>query len=141
MPEAGGLLPSDEALLGKVKTAGDEFAKNINVRNNQRAFQAVLNLASEGNRYFQSEKPWETRKTDPLRCATTINVSTNVARALAVLVSPFLPFASERLWSQLGLAGDVHAQSIQGLDALIVKPGQKVGSVEPLFTKIEVKRQ
>ena len=141
VPEAGGLLPSDEALLGKVKTAGDEFAKNINGRNSQRAFQAVLNLASEGNRYFQSEKPWETRKTDPLRCATTLNVSTNVARALAVLVSPFLPFASERLWSQLGLAGDVHAQSIQCLDALIVKPGQKVGSVEPLFTKIEVKRQ
>ena len=141
IPEKGSLLSTDEALLGKVKAAADEFAKNIETRNSQRAFQAVLNLASEGNKYFQSEKPWETRKTDPTRCATTLNVSANMVKALSVLISPFLPFASERLWSQLGLAGDIHAQTIRGLDTLTVKAGHRVSSVEPLFTKIEVKKQ
>jgi methionyl-tRNA synthetase len=88
------------------------------------------------NQYFQSNAPWANKDTAP----TTLYFSVNAVRSLAVMLEPFIPFSCEKIWAQLNLEGDVHGQSWESAkDAEAIKPGQRLGSVEPIFRKIEAK--
>jgi methionyl-tRNA synthetase len=60
----------------------------------------------------------------------------NVVRALAALFWPFLPFAAEALWKQLGIKDKIDAFENVGKKRL--ESGHKLGEIAPLFRKIEV---
>jgi methionyl-tRNA synthetase len=66
----------------------------------------VMNLARGANKYFNDSEPWKTVKSDPARCATTINISLQIVRALAILMSPVIPGSCERTWRMLGISGE-----------------------------------
>jgi len=137
VPEPDELKKEDKemvAKIGKIKEKTRAYMEDFKLRE---ALQAVLELATEGNRYFQSKKPWETLKRDPEDCTNALYVSANIVRALAVLLWPFLPFTCEKLWSQLALEGNVHAKKLDDVDKLLIKSGHKIGEIEPLFKKIE----
>jgi methionyl-tRNA synthetase len=56
------------------------------------------------------------------------------------MLEPFIPFSCEKIWAQLNLEGSVHSQSWESAkDAEAVKPGHRLGNVEPIFRKIEAK--
>lgn len=97
----------------------------------------TMNLARAANKYFNDSEPWKTAKADRDRCATTINVSIQVARALAILMSPVIPHASERVWKMLNLTGEAAKQNWDGARELAVGDGHALGKPEILFTKIE----
>jgi len=60
-----------------------------------------------------------------------------VSRALALIMAPFLPASSTRLWHALGYDSDVHTEPWE--DALEDVPsGQRLRVGRPLFTKIEL---
>jgi methionyl-tRNA synthetase len=97
----------------------------------------VMNLARAANKYFNDSEPWKTAKSDRERCATTVNISIQLARALAILMDPVIPFSSERIWKMLNLDGNVHTQSWDGASELLVPDGHRLRKTEILFTKIE----
>ena len=97
----------------------------------------VMNLARAANKYFNDSEPWKTSKSDPARCATTINVCTQVARTLAVLMCPFTPATSERLWGMLQLAGTAASQSWDTAGTPMIPDGHVLGTPGILVTKIE----
>lgn len=97
----------------------------------------VMNLARGANKYFNDSEPWKTAKTNPERCATTINLSVQVARALAILMSPVIPGSCERIWRMLRLEGEVAGQRWESAGERAVPAGHRLGSAEILFTKIE----
>lgn len=97
----------------------------------------VMNLARAANKYFNDSEPWKTAKSDPVRCATTINVCTQVARTLAVLMCPFTPATSERLWGMLHLAGTVASQNWDTAGEPMIPDGHVLGTPGILVTKIE----
>jgi methionyl-tRNA synthetase len=99
----------------------------------------VMNLARFANRYFDSSKPWQTKKEDNSKCQTTIYLCVEAIRSLAILMEPILPFTAERMWNLLGLTGKPHEagwDSVGDVEAEAVK-GQKINRPEILFTKIE----
>ncbi len=97
----------------------------------------VMNLARAANKYFNDSEPWKTAKSDPARCATTINVCAQVARTLAVLMSPFVPTIAERLWSMLNLTGTAATQSWDAAGEPLIPDGHVLGTPGILITKIE----
>jgi len=97
----------------------------------------VMNLARAANKYFNDSEPWKTVKADPARCATTIHICLQVSRALAILMQPVLPDASERLWKLLKLPGSAVGQSWDSAAELSIPEGHGIGKPEILFTKIE----
>jgi methionyl-tRNA synthetase len=48
-----------------------------------------------------------------------------------------LPKSSQKIWSQLGLEGNVSDISWNEMSELKLKAGHKIGTVEPIFSKVE----
>ena len=104
------------------------------------ALKEAIQLARLGNQYFDAKAPWDLLKKDRVGCATALHVSLRVSRALAVILAPFLPFSSQRLWQALGYDDEVHRRRWEAaLDDIPAGQGLHVG--KPLFAKIELEEK
>ncbi len=97
----------------------------------------MMNLARAANKYFNDSEPWKTAKTDRARCGTTINLSIQVARTLAILASPVIPDAAGKIWRMLNLDGSPEKESWDSSKDCVIAAGHTLGTPEILFTKIE----
>ncbi|MDR0684820.1 MAG: methionine--tRNA ligase [Spirochaetaceae bacterium] len=61
------------------------------------AFHLIFELSSFANKTFQDGEPWRTRKDDPPAASELIRNLTFLVRDLAVLASPFIPEAAEKV--------------------------------------------
>ncbi|MDR2097942.1 MAG: methionine--tRNA ligase [Spirochaetaceae bacterium] len=61
------------------------------------AFHLIFDLSSFANKTFQDGEPWRKRKDDPPAAASLIRNLSFLVRDLAVLASPFIPEASEKI--------------------------------------------
>src|SRR3989338_10080837 len=80
-----------------------DLFENIRLRE---ALQKILELSAEGNKYLQDNEPWELLKTDRNRADTVLYMSANLCLNLAILVQPFLPNTSKKVFEQLGVKGE-----------------------------------
>ena len=135
VPESGRYDPADEAQMAEMRSIASEVGDLLSRNETDKALKAVLRYGSHLNQYFQAKEPWANKDT----AATTLYVAANAARSLAILLEPFIPFSSEKIWRQLDMQGSVHEQSWQSASELKVPPGHALGKVEPLFKKIEAK--
>ena len=67
-----------------------------------------------------------------------IYLSVNAVRSIAICLHSFLPKSSQKIWSQLGLEGNVSDISWNEMSELKLKAGHKIGTVEPIFSKVEL---
>lgn len=115
-----------------VDQAGELLSRN----EIDKALKRVLKYSAFMNQYFQSNAPWANKET----AATTLYVSVNAVRSLAILLEPFIPFSAGKIWDQLRMDGSVHEQKWESArDAGAIRPGHMLGRVEPVFRKIEAK--
>jgi methionyl-tRNA synthetase len=98
------------------------------------ALGLVMELAREGNRFFDHQAPWKQRKDDPAGCGTTIAVCLRIVRSLAILGEPFLPASCSRAAALLGLG--VQERSWFSANEP-VDEGRQLEPATPLFRKIE----
>jgi methionyl-tRNA synthetase len=117
--------------LSTVVESGELLAKN----EIDRALKRILKYSNFMNQYFQANAPWANKDT----AATTIYVSVNSARSMAILLEPYIPFSCEKIWSQLNLGGTVHEQKWESAKERGVAAGHQLGKIEPIFRKIEAK--
>ncbi|MCB0301512.1 MAG: methionine--tRNA ligase subunit beta, partial [Calditrichaeota bacterium] len=101
------------------------------------ALKRLMNLGRFANKYFNDKAPWITRKSDPQQCATTLNLCAQTIRSLAVLMSPFIPFSSEKIWRMIRLDGKPAQANWDAIAELQLPDGHKLGTAEILFRKIE----
>jgi methionyl-tRNA synthetase len=119
-------------------TTVDETGRMLSSNEIDKSLKRILKYSNYMNHYFQTNSPWASKDTSN----TTVYVSVNAVRSLAVLLEPFIPFSSEKVWAQLNLegSGSVHTQNWESAkDVKAIPPGHKLGKVEPIFRKIEAK--
>jgi methionyl-tRNA synthetase len=136
----GGKVPEPSGIddsIGKELTAAVDEAGSLLASNEiDKALKRILKYSSYMNQYFQANAPWANKDT----ASTTLYVSVNAVRSLAILLEPYIPFSCEKIWKQLNLSDSVHEQaweSAKELDA--IRPSHELGKVEPIFRKIEAK--
>ncbi|PIE51327.1 methionine--tRNA ligase [Candidatus Fermentibacteria bacterium] len=129
VPEAA----CDSEFMKKVSASADEIASLMESFSFKKAACAAMDLAREGNRYFDQEEPWKTRKTDPERCASAVATCLNLCAALQVVFKPFVPFSAEKLAAMLAVDGLTWADA--GREVL--QPGHELGEPTILFSKLE----
>ena len=95
--------------------------------------EAIINLARQGNAYFSEKEPWKQRKVDMAGCGTTINVCVQMVKALAVLMSPYLPFSAERTAAML----KIDAALPWGASTAELPEGHALGEPAILFKKLD----
>jgi methionyl-tRNA synthetase len=102
VPEPGELTERDRRLLAEVEggfaTVGDLYGR----ARFKAAIIEVLRLAALVNQYLAEEQPWHRIKEDRERAATTLFVAVRSVDSLKTLITPVLPFSSQRLHEMLG---------------------------------------
>ncbi|MCY3772829.1 MAG: methionine--tRNA ligase [Gemmatimonadetes bacterium] len=137
IPEPGPLAPEDRDMLDTVAGAPDRVGECFESFQVRRAVRELISLGNGCNRYFNDQAPWNTRKTDRARCATTLYVCAQAVRTLALVMSPIMPFSAEKLWKMAGLEGRVEEQKWDEVEIDASLSGRPVGKIEILFQKID----
>src|SRR5437667_284653 len=137
IPPAAFLDATDKAMIRAVEQQWKKVGQNLEYVHLKDAMKEAIQLARLGNQYVDQKAPWNLLKTDRAACGTAIHVALRVSRALAVIMAPFLPFSSPRLWHALGYDSDVHETRWKDAPE-DVPAGQKLRVGKPLFSKIEL---
>ncbi|MBQ5600687.1 MAG: methionine--tRNA ligase, partial [Phascolarctobacterium sp.] len=129
----------DEDLMALVKTTAENFEKDMDAMEINSAIKGVWALISRANKYIDETAPWILAK-DEAKAARLQTVMYNLAetlRVVAILVAPFIPSTSPKIYTQLGL--EVPAEFLL-TDAEFGKiaDGTTVQKGEPLYPRIEI---
>jgi methionyl-tRNA synthetase len=117
VPEPGPLTDADTALLAQIESGFEAVGSLIEAARFKNALQEAMRLASLGNQYVAEQAPWAVLETDRERAATILYVALRAIDSLKILLTPYLPFSSQRLHEFLGyeglVAGPLEFRTIQ----------------------------
>lgn len=129
------LSKRDEDTLKEAKSLA---FKAIDAYDNIRLKQAseyILEIARLGNKYLNEREPWSLIKANLEEASKALWTATLIVKILAHLIAPIMPKTAQKLWSMLGLEGDVN--KIVWDEELYKETNQfNIRRVEPLFTKL-----
>jgi methionyl-tRNA synthetase len=137
VPPVGSLSDLDRWALDQVKEAPGEVGKLFEAFKFRDGIVEAMSLARSANKYFNDSEPWRTRKERPEQCATTINICVQLTRSLAILLSPVIPYSSEKIWKMLNLEGTAQSSGWDSAARTEIEKGHEIGQPEILFSKIE----
>jgi methionyl-tRNA synthetase len=140
VPKPGELSKQDRELISLIESAPSSVGKNIEELNLGAGLREIIRLAKTGNKYFNDSEPWRAIKVDPEGCATTLYVCSQLMRSLAIILLPYLPSTSEKIWRSLDLSDSVHDQKWESAGELVLKPGHKITKPEPIFEKMATEK-
>lgn len=131
-----GVVPAESRELAPdAEAATKEAAGKLAAFDLQGALVAIWALVNRTNLYVEQTKPFSLAK-DPAQAARLDEVLYNLyesCRVLAVLLWPFIPGTSEKIFAQLNLPGSPGDWKLATWGGL--RPGHKVGAPIPLFPR------
>src|SRR5262249_15055969 len=133
VPQFTDLESYDNDAINRIHRIGKEVGDRISSNQLNRALMDILSFSSYFNQYFQLKKPWSSNS-----APTTLYVSVNAVRTLAIILAPFIPSSSETIWQQLNMGKSVHQQEWASSGELHIFPGHKIRNAVPLFKKIDI---
>ncbi len=158
VPKPGPLTTTDEALIKEVEAALDYVASQLQEARFQNALKHAMAMASRVNVYLGTEQPWHTIKSDRERAGTVLYVALRCVDNLKTMLTPFIPFSSQRLHRMLGYddvispqpevrtfaedgtAHDVLTGAYEESDRWApsqLPPGRSLNTPEPLFKRLD----
>jgi methionyl-tRNA synthetase len=137
IPEPGPFEGDDETVIAAIEKSPAAVGDLLETFQVKKGLQECMNLARLGNKYFNDQQPWKTRKEDPRRCATSLFLCAQLLCSLSIIFDPFLPFSTEKLWKILGQKEPLSSLDWQQGGQFRLKAGDPIGSPEILFPKIE----
>jgi methionyl-tRNA synthetase len=133
---AGGAIP---ALVPEVVRRVDEHMEAVAL---SQAVGAIWELVDAANKYLVETEPWALAKDADRRddLGAVLYTAAETLRILAVLISPVMPTAAARLWSQLGLdeTAPLGEQRLPGATAWGgLVPGTPTAKGSSLFPRLD----
>ena len=137
VPVPGSFDSLDEELIAQLEKAPAKIGNLFEKYEVRAATRELMEISRFANKYFNDQEPWNTRRNNAEKCKTTLYLSLELSRALAILWHPILPFSSEKIWRMLNLPGTVGDQAWENISKLALRPGRRLGNSSILFKKIE----
>ncbi|MHB0913520.1 MAG: methionine--tRNA ligase [Armatimonadota bacterium] len=143
----GGVVPEpvedheSAVLRNMVGATADEVAAHMDELRFSEALGAIWAVVGRANKYMEEQAPWKLAK-DPdcaKRLDTVLYTVLETVRAVAVLVAPFMPAASEAIREQLG-TGPIERWEDAGTWGKLA-PGTQTRAPKPIFPRIDTKRK
>ncbi len=138
IPNLGKLDDLDKKALKKIEEASKEVSELIGKCSFKQGLRTVMNLAQFGNFYFDQKQPWNLIKNEKETCESVIHICLKIVKALAVFMTPYLPFSSDKIWKNLGEKDDIYTQSWD-VAFTELKVGTSLEKPVPLFKKLDPK--
>ncbi len=133
VPACGKLEKIDEDMLKAIASYPERVAELFEKFKIRDGVNEIMNLARDGNKYFNDSEPWVTVKANKEKCGTTLNICLQAIHTLAELFYPVLPYSSEKLFKMLNAQPVEWKQSGKSF----LKDGHQINNAEILFPKIE----
>ena len=136
-----GIIPKESTeLKDETEKHAQEAIEHLRNSELQSALVSVWKIVNRGNLYVEQTQPFKIK--DPAQYERRAEILYNlceVCRILAVLLSPFLPVSSQKIYEQLGLkeAPTDFKQAVWGG----LKAGHVVGEPAALFPRKDTKPQ
>ncbi len=105
----------------------DKFMENLEIHN---AIAGIFGFIQDSNKYINDKKPWELEDKNKLN--KILYNLVDAIRIISILISPFMPSASEKINQQINCNPGVLTDCRAGL-----LPDTKIKKGEILFKKIE----
>ena len=166
VPPAGTLEPVDRDVLATVAAGFDSVGELIGRHRQRAAIAEAMRVVGEVNRYLTATEPYKMKGEDQRdRLATVLHVAAQCVLDCNVLLAPFLPHSSNKVWTTFGGEGEFmpmprieHVQDLDpddgaGIDTYPiitgeysgtprwerrpVQVGAKVEKPTPIFTKLD----
>ena len=128
--------PLDQQLKDAALTAVENVDKLLSKYRVSDALEAILSLARRSNKYIDETAPWVLAKDEDKkeRLGTVLYNLLESIRFIAILVSPFMPETAEKIFKQINTQVTSY-DSLKEFGGL--KAGEKVGTAEPLFSRLD----
>lgn len=128
-----------EKTSGSAAPTWESYEINMEKYATHLALKDVWDLISFCDQFINTEAPWQLAKVDKERLAKVIYTLLETLRHIAWMIAPFMPFTSDKIFEQLGLApeeerkkGFEEAKEWGGLAS-----GVKIKKGAPLFPRLE----
>ena len=105
VPQPGALTPEDQAIAAAVEAGFATVGGLLDAARFRAALGEAMRLAAQVNQYLSEQEPWKVIKQDRERAGTILYVALRCVDNLKILLTPFLPFTSQRLHELLGYDG------------------------------------
>ncbi|HNP72313.1 MAG TPA: methionine--tRNA ligase [Kouleothrix sp.] len=105
VPQPGELTAVDHAVLAEVEAGLSSVGALLDAARFKAALGEAMKLASQVNQYLSEQEPWKVIKRDRERAATILYVALRCVDNLKIIMTPFLPFTSQKLHELLGYQG------------------------------------
>ena len=145
----GGVIPSqmksdelDNDLISMASGISEKVQAHMENFKFSNALSEIWKLISRANKYIDETMPWALSK-DPKnepRLACVLYNLCETLRIVSILIEPFMPNTSPKIWGQLGFTKDILSfESASSWSTL--KPGNIVKKGENLFPRIDVQKE
>ncbi len=128
-----------EELKEKTEKVFSELDSAMNILAFSQALSSIWEIVRLSNLYIDKNAPWQLAK-EKNKQKELHNILYNLLetlRILALILFPFIPDSAQKIWTQLGIEGNIESQILD--KAKIwgqLKPGTKVKEGPPLFPRI-----
>jgi methionyl-tRNA synthetase len=137
------LTSSEGQVLGwLMQNVVESFAEKLDRNAFTEALAATAAAIARVDQFLTNRKPWSATET-PLSQEgrrSTLYTAAESIRIITALLYPFLPYATAKVWAQLGL-GDIEEAAKNGelksLEWGGLKPGTKLGELGPIFPRAD----
>jgi methionyl-tRNA synthetase len=121
VPAAVALDPVDEEVLATVAAGFDSVGDLIGRHRQRAAVAEAMRVVGEVNRYLTATEPYKMKDDDQRdRLATVLHVAAQCVLDCNVLLAPFLPHSSNKVWATFGGEGEFmpmpRIEHVQDLD-------------------------
>ena len=131
------LSKRDKDFINSINEKIDFITKLMSKISLKESLKEIMLLSKLGNQYFQECQPWAKIKSDnesvKKEASVCMNLCANLARKIAILVEPFIPETSKKIFGMLNL----ESQTWEKLDDKFNISNSEIRSPEILFTKLE----
>ncbi len=135
-PSSDRLTDRDKEVLIKIGESKERIEKLIESAEIRRAYEEVLSLCSEGNRYIHDTEPWNAIKENPQRARDIFYTGARLLKAVTTFIAPYLPQTSEKVWAQLNLPGSPLDKGAWDASTTGFGKTHNLGKPEILFKKM-----
>ena len=160
VPKPGELTREDKVVIEAVEGGFTSVGDHLDAARFRAGLQEALRLAALVNEYLTRTEPWKVIASDRERAGTILYVALRSVDNLKTILTPFLPFSSQRLHHYLGydsfIAGPPERRTVRESDASThdvltgdyaslsgrwspsaLPAGQKLREPQALFRKLE----
>ena len=134
VPAPLNLDEEDRLLTAQCAEVFEEVDDSLSRCQFKQALNKAMALAHEANRYLDGKAPWKAIKTDRQAAANSLYTTIGAISALKTMLSPFLPFSSQKLHEYLGFEGKIENSK---WEISVLAPGQKLVEPKALFIKLD----